>query len=84
MRQIRLGDFGPLTLTKARTAALKMRLERDQGKDPQLEKRQQKAEAALERIAQQQAAYTLEDLVNEYIEEVLDKQKRGARPPTRT
>ncbi|MFZ5558850.1 MAG: tyrosine-type recombinase/integrase [Pseudomonadota bacterium] len=78
LRQIRLGDFGPLTLAKARDAALKKRLERDQGKDPQLEKRQQKAEAARERIAQRQAAYTLEDLVNEYIKEVLDKQKRGA------
>jgi integrase len=78
LRQIRLGDFGPLTLAKARDAALRKRLERDQGKDPQLEKRQQKAEAARERMAQRQAAYTLEDLVNEYIKEVLDHQKRGA------
>ncbi|MBI3916075.1 MAG: tyrosine-type recombinase/integrase [Betaproteobacteria bacterium] len=78
LRQIRLGDFGPLTLAKARDAALRKRLERDQGKDPQLEKRQQKAEAARERMAQRQAAYTIEDLVNEYIEEVLNNQKRGA------
>jgi integrase len=78
LRQIRLGDFGPLTLAKARDAALRKRLERDQGKDPQLEKQQQKAEAARERMAQRQAACTVEDLVNEYIEEVLDKQKRGA------
>ena len=78
LRQIRLGDFGPLTLAKARDAALRKRLERDQGKDPQLEKRRQKAEAARERMAQRQTAYTLENLVNEYIEEVLDSQKRGA------
>ncbi len=44
-RQIRLGDVGPLTLAKARDAALKKRVERDQGKDPQLEKRKERVEA---------------------------------------
>lgn len=53
------------------------RLEREEGKDPQLEKRRLKEDAARERAAQRQAAYTLEDMVNEYIKEVLDKQKRG-------
>ena len=78
LREIRLGQVGPLTLAKARDAALRKRLERDQGKDPQLEKRKQKVEATRERVAQRQAAYTLEDLVNEYIEEALKGQKRGA------
>lgn len=78
LREIRLGQVGPLTLAKARAAAFRKQLERDQGIDPQLEKRRQKEEAARERVAQRQAAYTFEDLVNEYIEEVLKGQKRGA------
>jgi Arm domain-containing DNA-binding protein len=36
LREIALGDVGPLTLAKARDAALRKRLERQQGKDPQL------------------------------------------------
>lgn len=78
LREIRLGQVGPLTLAKARDAALRKRLERDQGIDPQLEKRKQKEDAAREQMAQRQAAYTLEDLVDEYIEEALKGQKRGA------
>ena len=78
LREIRLGQFGPLTLAKARDAALKRRLERDQGMDPQLEKRKQREEATRERAAQRQAAYTIEDMANEYIEEALKGQKRGA------
>jgi Arm domain-containing DNA-binding protein len=50
--EIRLGQVGPLTLAKARDAAFRKRLERDQGIDPQLEKRRQKEEAARERVAQ--------------------------------
>jgi integrase len=78
LREIRLGEVGPLTLAKARDAALRKRLEREQGKDPQLEKRKEREQATRERIAQRQAAYTLEDLINEYIKDVLDGQKRGA------
>ena len=74
LREIRLGDVGPLTLAKARDAALKKRVERDQGKDPQLEKRKERKEAARERVAQR---YTVNDLVDEYVKEVLSKQKRG-------
>lgn len=78
LRQIKLGEFDALTLAKARKAVERKRLEREEGKDPQLEKRRLKEDAARERAAQRQAAYTLEDMVNEYIKEVLDKQKRGA------
>ena len=77
LRQIKLGEFDALTLAKARKAVERKRLEREEGKDPQLEKRKLKEEAARERAAQRQTAYTLEDMVNEYIKEVLDKQKRG-------
>jgi len=73
-----LGEVGPLTLAKARDAAVRKRLEREQGKNPQLEKRKEREQATRERIAQRQGAYTLEDLINEYINEVLSRQKRGA------
>lgn len=78
LREIILGDVGPLTLAKARDAAQKKRLERQQGKDPQLEKRKAREEAMREREAERQRAYTVGDLVEEYIEEALSKQKRGA------
>ena len=77
LRQIKLGEFDALTLAKARKAVERKRLEREEGRIPQLEKRKLKEEAARERAAQRQAAYTLDDLVNDYIKEVLDKQKRG-------
>jgi integrase len=78
LREIRLGEVGPLTLSKARDAVARKRLEREQGKDPQLEKRKEREQATRERLAQRQVAYTLENLVNEYIDEVLKSQKRGA------
>jgi len=77
LREIRLGDVGVLTLAKARDAALKKRLQRDQGKDPQLEKRKERAKATRERIARKQATYTVADLVEQYVKEVLLIQKRG-------
>jgi hypothetical protein len=78
LREIRLGEVGPLTLTKARDAVARKRREREQGKDPQLEKRKEREQATRERLAQRQATYTPKNLVNEYIEEVLKGQKRGA------
>lgn len=78
LREILLGDVGPLTLAKARDAALKKRLERQQGRDPQLEKRKAREEALREREAEHQAAYMVGDLVEEYIKEALSRQKRGA------
>jgi integrase len=78
LREIRLGEFGALTLSKAREAVVRKRLERDEGRDPQLEKRIGREQARQERMAQKQAAYTITDLVEEYIEEVLVTQKRGS------
>jgi Arm DNA-binding domain len=78
LREIRLGDVGPLMLAKARNAALRKRLEHEEGKDPQLEKRKERAQATRERMAQQQETYSVEDLLEEYIQEVLSLHKRGA------
>ena len=78
LREIRLGDVGALTLAKARNAALKKRLEREEGKDPQLDKRKEREQATRERMAERQRGYTVGDLVEEYIKEVLALQKRGS------
>jgi integrase len=77
LREIRLGHVGPLTLAKARDAALKLRVERDQGKDPQLEKRTQRLEAARQREEERKAAYTVTNMCEEYFREVLPNLKRG-------
>jgi len=48
LREFNLGEVGPLTLAKARHAASRKRLEREQGKDPQLDKRKERAQAERE------------------------------------
>ena len=78
LREIKLGEFGDvLTLAKARKAVLAKRVELGQGRDPQLEKRRERAEAILARKTQHQVAYTLRQMVEQYIGEVLANQKRG-------
>lgn len=49
LREIKLGEVGPLTLAKARLAVGRKRLEREQGKDPQLEKRKEYLQARRDR-----------------------------------
>ena len=78
LRQIRLGAFGALTLAKARDAVARKRQERDEGLDPQLEKRKERDRLKHERSLRKQATYTVADLVEEYITEALATQKRGA------
>ena len=46
LREIRLGEFGALTLAKARETAAKKRLEREEGRDPQLEKHKERDQAS--------------------------------------
>lgn len=77
LREIKLGEFGALKLAKARDAVALKRLEREQGKDPQLDKRKETEEAKQARNAERESAYTVEDLVEDYVAEVLVKQKRG-------
>src|SRR5215831_7604681 len=57
LRQIRLGAFGALTLAKAREAVARRRQERDEGRDPQLEKRKQRVKARQERSLVRRATY---------------------------
>ncbi len=78
LRQIKLGEFGAMTLAEARKAVLKRKMEREQGIDPQLEKRRDRDKQRSERAAERQANYTVGDLIEQYIEEDLAKQKRGA------
>ena len=77
LKQIKLGEFGAMTLAGARAALAKKKLEREQGVDPQLEKRKARAEAVRAREASRATTYTVADMVEHYIVEQLDKQKRG-------
>ena len=45
LREIKLGEFGPMTLAQARKALGRLKLERERGVDPQLQKQQVRTEA---------------------------------------
>lgn len=77
LREIKLGEFGPMTLAEARKALGRLKLERERGFDPQLEKQQAREEARRQREAEKVERYTVEKLVEDYISEKLSKQKRG-------
>jgi integrase len=77
LREIKLGEFGPMTLAEARKALGRLKLERERGFDPQLQKQQARADARLQREAEKLARYTVEKLVEDYISEKLSGQKRG-------
>jgi integrase len=78
LRQIKLGEFGAMTLAAARSALQKKKLEREQGVDPQIEKRKTRAESRRAREAVRVSSYTVADLVEHYVAEDLGKQKRGS------
>jgi hypothetical protein len=77
LRQIKLGEFGPLTLAAARVEVAKKRLQREQGVDPQIEKRKTRERERQERKVERDGAYTVARMIEDYDEEVLSKQKRG-------
>lgn len=78
LREIKLGEFGPMTLAEARKALGRLKLERERGVDPQLQKQQVRTEARRQREAEKLASYTVEKLVEDFVTEKLDTQKRGA------
>src|SRR3990172_7290525 len=69
LREIKLGEFGPMTPAEARKALGRLKLERERGADPQMEKQQARAEARRQREAEKLARYTVEKLVEDYIAE---------------
>jgi hypothetical protein len=77
LREIKLGEFGPMNLAQARKALGRLKLERSRGVDPQLQKQQARTEARRQCEAEKHARYTVEKLVEHYIDERLSKQKRG-------
>ena len=77
LKEIKLGEFGAMTLAAARTELSKQKLDREKGIDPQAEKRKKRLQQTQARQATRQAAYTVADLVEEYVNENLSKQKRG-------
>jgi len=81
VRQIKLGESGngagQLSLAEARAkVVLKKRQRRIEGVDPQHEKREARKLELQKRKAAQGGAYTVAQLIKEYDEEVLSKQKR--------
>jgi len=67
-----------MTLAEARKALGRLKLERERGVDPQLQKQQARTEARRQREAEKLASYTVEKLVEDFVAEKLDAQKRGA------
>ena len=58
LREIKLGEFGPMTLAEARKALGRLKLERERGVDPQLQKQQVRTEARRKREAEKLASYS--------------------------
>lgn len=77
LREIKLGELGPLTLAKAREALAKLKLERAQGIDPQERKRASREAARADREAKRALSYTVAALVEDEARERLAKLKRG-------
>ena len=67
-----------MTLAEARKALGRLKLERERGGDPQLQKQQARTEARRQREAEKLASYTVEKLIEDFVVEKLSKQKRGA------
>src|SRR6185369_1764381 len=47
LHEIKLGEFGPMTLAEARKAPGRLKIERERGIDPQLQKQQVRTEARI-------------------------------------
>jgi hypothetical protein len=78
LREIKLGEFGPMTLAEARRALGRLKLERERGVDPHLQKQQVRTQARRKREAEKLASYAVENMVEGFIDEKLSKQKTGA------
>lgn len=80
LRQIRLGEFGPLTLAMARKARARKRLELDQGIDPQEQKQRERTEARRRRevtkAEQARQRNTVGYLVECYLTEVVEPSRK--------
>ncbi|MHB1099262.1 MAG: Arm DNA-binding domain-containing protein [Burkholderiales bacterium] len=67
LRQIKIGQLGPLTLEAARKRVLELKVERHRGHDPQAEKRARSAAARADRAKLKVKAYTVADAVEDYL-----------------
>lgn len=77
LRQIKLGEFGVMSIPAARAEVSKRRQQLLQGTDPQLERRNTRATVRQRAATEKQETYTVTQLLNDYIDENLSKQKRG-------
>ena len=77
LKEIKLGEFPELTLAEARKALSRKKQEREQGIDPQAEKKAVREAARAVTAERKMVAYTVAKMVGEYVEEKLSKLKRG-------
>jgi hypothetical protein len=78
LREIKLGEFCPMTLAAARKALGRLKLERERGVDLQLQKQHARTEVRRKREAEKLASHEVEKPVEDFIAEKPSKQKRGA------
>ena len=76
LRQIKIGQLGPVTLEAARKRVMELKVERHRGHDPQAEKKARSAAARAERAKQKVRAYTIGDAVEDYLSEVVDPNRK--------
>lgn len=76
LRQIKIGQLGPVTLEAARKRVLELKVERQRGNDPQAEKKAMRAAALAERAKLKIKAYTVADAVEDYLAEVVDRKRK--------
>lgn len=77
LREVKLDEFGPMTLAEVRKALGRLKLERERGFAPQLQNQQVRAEARGRREAEKLGRYTVDKRVEDYISDRLSRQKRG-------
>lgn len=85
LRQFKLGELGPLTLAMARAKVAEMKVGRRHGADPQAEKKARRARASQDRALERQRAYTVGDAVQDFLEEVVERNRaaKGAQETRR-
>jgi integrase len=76
LRQIKVGVLGALTLDQARKRVALLKVDRTRGVDPQAEKRARVATAKAERSKRKMKVYTAADVVQDYLNELVDKNRK--------
>lgn len=76
LRQIKVGVLGAMTLDQARKRVAELKVDRARGVDPQAEKRARKSAAKAQREKQKAKVYTVADVVEDYLTELVEKNRK--------